>query len=144
MLQREDVALRGRPFNSWGGGGWGGEVGDHQVFPFFPISFLLHLYCTQFFSSDKRLQEICFQNHPPRSRVKWSTPTNQLTYLLHESTYILSSRVSSITVLFFPLLFQDRKKHPKKLGKSSKSIITFANGPYFVSKKLKKSILHLT
>ena len=34
-------------------------------FPFFPISFLLHLCCMQFFSSDKRLQEIFFQNHPP-------------------------------------------------------------------------------
>ena len=29
----------------------------------------------QFFSSDKRLQEIFFQNHPPPpSRVKWSAP----------------------------------------------------------------------
>ena len=31
----------------------------------------------QFFSSDKRLQEIFFQNHPPLpppSRVKWSAP----------------------------------------------------------------------
>ena len=34
-------------------------------FPFFPINFLLHLCCMQFFSSDKRLQEIIFQNHPP-------------------------------------------------------------------------------
>ena len=34
--------------------------------------------------------------------------------------------------------FRTEKKHPKKLSKSSKSIITFANGPYFVSKKLKK------
>ena len=34
-------------------------------FPFFPISFLLHLCCMQFFSSDKRLQEIFFQNPPP-------------------------------------------------------------------------------
>ena len=32
---------------------------------FFPISFLLHLCCMQLFSSDKRLQEIFFQNHPP-------------------------------------------------------------------------------
>ena len=44
-------------------------------FPFFPIGFLLHLCCMQFFSSDKRLQEIFFQNHsPPSSRVKWSAP----------------------------------------------------------------------
>ena len=36
-------------------------------FPFFfPISFLLHLCCMQLFSSDKRLQKIFFQNHPPR------------------------------------------------------------------------------
>ena len=58
---------------------------------------------------------------------------NQLTYWVLE--------FHSGTVLFFPLLFQDRKKkHPKKLSKSSKSIITFANGPYFVSKKLKKTV----
>ena len=46
-------------------------------FSLFPISFLLHLCCTQFSSSDKRLQEIFFQNHPPPplpSRVKWSAP----------------------------------------------------------------------
>ena len=37
--------------------------------------FLLHLFCMQFFSSEKRLQEIFFQNHPPSpSRVKWSAP----------------------------------------------------------------------
>ena len=34
-------------------------------FPFFPISFLLHLRCMQLFSPDKRLHEIFFQNHPP-------------------------------------------------------------------------------
>ena len=34
-------------------------------FPFFPISFLLHLCCMQLFSPDKRLQEFFFQNHPP-------------------------------------------------------------------------------
>ena len=34
-------------------------------FPFFPISFLLHLCCMQFFSSDECLQEFFFQNHPP-------------------------------------------------------------------------------
>ena len=46
-------------------------------FPFFPISFLLRLCCTQFFSSDKRLQEIFLKiTHPPPplSRVKWSAP----------------------------------------------------------------------
>ena len=33
--------------------------------PFFPISFLLHLCCMQFFSSDKHLQEIFFKiTHP--------------------------------------------------------------------------------
>ena len=36
-------------------------------FPFFPISFLLHLCCMQVFSSDKRLQEIFFKiTHPPQ------------------------------------------------------------------------------
>ena len=34
--------------------------GQDISFPFFPISFLLHLCCMQFFSSDKRLQEIFF------------------------------------------------------------------------------------
>ena len=34
-------------------------------FPFFPISSLLHLCSMQFISSDKRLQELFFQNHPP-------------------------------------------------------------------------------
>ena len=75
--------LRGWPFNSWGRG-W--VISGHQEFfssnlvgrtffsLFFPISFLLHLCCTQFFSSDKRLQEIFFKiTHPrPLSRVKWS------------------------------------------------------------------------
>ena len=79
------LSLRGRPFNSWGRG-W--VISGHQAFflaiwwagyffPFFPISFLLHLCCMQFFSSDKSLQEIFFQNHPPPpppSRVKWSAP----------------------------------------------------------------------
>ena len=42
----------------------------------------------QFFSSDKRLQKIFFQNHspppPPPSRVKWSAPkkTEVLNYIL--------------------------------------------------------------
>ena len=56
--------LRGRPFNSWGVG-W--VISGHQEFffssnlvgriffsLFFPISFLLHLCCMQFFSSDKK------------------------------------------------------------------------------------------
>ena len=34
-------------------------------FPFFPIRSLLHLCSMQFISSDKRLQELFFQNHPP-------------------------------------------------------------------------------
>ena len=33
-------------------------------FPFFPISFLLHLCCMQFFPSDKRLQEFFFKITP--------------------------------------------------------------------------------
>ena len=32
--------------------------GQDIFFPVFPISFLLHLCCMQFFSSDERLQEI--------------------------------------------------------------------------------------
>ena len=49
-------------------------------FPFFPISFLLHLCCMQFFSSEKRLQEIFFKITPPPllSRVKWSAPNQSL------------------------------------------------------------------
>ena len=52
------------------------ESGGQDIFfPFFPISFLLHLCCMRFFSSDKRLQEIFVPNHPPPpSIVKWSTP----------------------------------------------------------------------
>ena len=82
--------LRGRPFNSWGEGGWFlvikifffWQSGGQDIFsPFFLISFLLHSCCMQFFSSDKCLQEICFQNHPPHpSRVKWSAP-NDLEFL---------------------------------------------------------------
>ena len=43
--------------------------------------FLLHSCCMQFFSSDKRLREIFFQNHaPPPSRVKWSAPNDLMTF----------------------------------------------------------------
>ena len=56
------------------GGGW--VISGHQeffysnlvgriFFPFFPISFPLHLCCMQFFSSDKPLQESFFRNHHP-------------------------------------------------------------------------------
>ena len=54
--------------------------GQDVFFPFFPhklsITFVLHA----FFSSDKLLQEILFQNHPPPppSRVKWSAPNGDL------------------------------------------------------------------
>ena len=42
-----------------------GNLVGRIFFPlFFLISLLLHLCCIQFFSSDKRLQEIFFQNHP--------------------------------------------------------------------------------
>ena len=45
--------------------------GQDIFFTFFPISFLLHLCCMQFFSSDKRLQEFFFQNHPlPPQEIK--------------------------------------------------------------------------
>ena len=70
-----------------GGGGWWADFWSSRIFfraiwwagyffPFFPTSFLLHLCCMQFFSSDKRLQEFFFQNHSPPtpSRVKWSAP----------------------------------------------------------------------
>ena len=52
-----------------------------MFFPFFPVSFLLHLCCMQFFSSDNRLQKIFFQNQPPPPppRVKWSAPKIQKT-----------------------------------------------------------------
>ena len=63
-------------------------------FPFFPISSLLHLCCMQFFSSDKRLQEIFFQNHPPpRSRVKWLVPNIDSTPSAHfETTQLTLAR----------------------------------------------------
>ena len=81
--------VRGRPFTDhltleWGGGGgwllviknfFSNNLLGRIFFPFFPISFLLHLYCMQFFSSDKRLQEFFLQNNPPPpSRVNWSAP----------------------------------------------------------------------
>ena len=40
-------------------------VGRIFFFPFFPMSFLLHLCCMQFSSSDKRFQEFFSQNQPP-------------------------------------------------------------------------------
>ena len=41
---------------------------------FFPISFLLHLCCMQFFSSDKRLQEIRSEERRvgKECRSRWS------------------------------------------------------------------------
>ena len=78
------MAIRGRPFNSWGRGGgrlddfWSSRIFFLAIWSagyFFPVSFLLHLCCMQFFSSDKRLQKIFFKiNPPPLSRVKWSAP----------------------------------------------------------------------
>ena len=40
------------------------NISASDLWTFFPISSLLHLCCMQFSSSDKRLQEIFFQNHP--------------------------------------------------------------------------------
>ena len=65
-------SFRGRPFNSRGKG-W--VISGHQqffysilvgriFFPFFPISFLLQLCCTQFFP-DKSFQEIFFKSPIP-------------------------------------------------------------------------------
>ena len=79
--------LRGQPFNFWRGRG-GLVISGHQeffflaiwwagyFFPFFPISFLLHLCCMQFFSSDKRLQKIYFPKSPTPSppRAKLTAP----------------------------------------------------------------------
>ena len=59
--------------------------GQDIFFPFFPISFLLHLCCMQFFSSDKCLQEFFFcqsHNPPPPPRVKWSAPYFPYLYTL--------------------------------------------------------------
>ena len=45
---------------------WTSNLVGRIFFPFFPIRFLLHLCCMQFFSFDKGLQEIFFKiNHPP-------------------------------------------------------------------------------
>ena len=42
------------------------QSGGQDIFSlFFPISFLLQLCYMQIFSSDKLLQEMFFQNHPP-------------------------------------------------------------------------------
>ena len=86
IIKVEVGVIRGRPCNSWGGGA---VISGHQEFFFLsiwwagyfflliPISFLLHLRCMQFFSSDKRLEKFLFKKStppPPRSRVKWSAP----------------------------------------------------------------------
>ena len=45
-------------------------VGRIIFFPFLPIGFLLHLCCMQFFSFDKRLQEIFFKiTHLPHQEL---------------------------------------------------------------------------
>ena len=68
----------------------GGGISGHQEFfssnlvdrlffsLYFPISFLLHLCCMQFFSSDKYLQEIFFQNHPPPTQESDGRPLTGL------------------------------------------------------------------
>ena len=120
-------SLRGRPFNSLaGGGGGGGEgggggwqgVGDFWssrifsasnlvgriFFPFFPMSFLLHLCSMQFFSSDKHLQEIFFQNQPPPSpsRVQWLAPKpfNFIHSVFVERCFKCSRRSLDSTILY--------------------------------------------
>ena len=79
-------------------------------FPFFPISSLLHLCSVQFFSSDKRLQEIFFQNHLPlppqelngRPLIKLSYNTSsveavysQVFFLLYENSETAIKRTPS-------------------------------------------------
>ena len=75
-----------------GGGGWQG-VGDFWssriffasnlvgriFFPFFPMSFLLHLCSMQFFYSGKHLQDFFFKiNHPPPPQELTGRPLNRL------------------------------------------------------------------
>ena len=44
---------------------WTSNLVDRIFFPFFPISFLLHLCCMQFFFFRQALAGNFFQNHPP-------------------------------------------------------------------------------
>ena len=47
---------------------------------FFPIRFLLQLCCMQIFSSDKLLQEMFFQNHPPPPQELNGRPLMQIVF----------------------------------------------------------------
>ena len=51
-------------------------------FPFFPISFLLHLCCMQIFSYDRRLQECFFKitNPPPPPQELNGRPLMQIVF----------------------------------------------------------------
>ena len=86
--------------------------------------FLLHLCCMQFFSSNKRLQEIFFQNHlPPPSRVKWSAPKLGKVWLKIISTkkqlktfYVKAIVVNSLTTelkksCFLPSIIVSNRKN---------------------------------
>ena len=66
----------------------------------------------QFFSSDKRLQEIFFQNHPPTppppSRVKWSAPN---------VTYLVTGRFANVSVRQQPV-----RQRMKSIRQCSRSV----------------------
>ena len=90
VLALESKGLQGADHLTLEGGGEGWLIFGHQefffssnlvgriFFPFFPIGFLLHLCCMQFFPYDKSLHEIFFKitHPPPPSRVKWSFPND--------------------------------------------------------------------
>ena len=81
-------------------------ISDHQeffllaiwwagyFFPFFPMSFLLHLCCMKFFSFDTPLQEIFFQNHPlsppPPQELNGRPLNNLISYTLFLVSAVLN------------------------------------------------------
>ena len=78
-------------------------VGRIFFFPFFPISSLLHLCCMQFFSSDKRLQEFFFQNHPPPQELN-GRPLNDLLWMSEGSPARFPLSVKSVRFPVFSWL----------------------------------------
>ena len=67
--------------------------GQDIFLPFFPISFLLHLCCTQIFFRHELAGIFVFKiTHPSPSRVKWSAP-NFLFFIFEVGLHILKAGV---------------------------------------------------
>ena len=111
------------------GGGWflvfknffSSNLVGRIFFPFFPINFLLHLCCMQFFSSDKRLQEFFFSKSPTPlpPRVKWSAP-----YEIRPKIWMTETGTSacSISPIRQPWIFSATKATMFSHGKAKDSL----------------------